>query len=71
MQDDAGVQEPDRQFWGRHIWARGYFAASSGNVTDEVIITYIEAQGQEPPGGTFKVDDELSSVSSRPVKLPA
>jgi len=49
----------NRQFWGRHIWARGYFAASSGNVTDEVIIKYIEAQGQEPPDGTFKVDDEL------------
>jgi hypothetical protein len=22
-------------FWGRHLWARGYFVASSGNVTDE------------------------------------
>src|SRR5215472_5846123 len=30
-----------RQFWGRHLWARGYFAASSGNVTDEVILQYI------------------------------
>ena len=49
----------NRQFWGRHIWARGYFAASSGNVTDEVIIKNIEAQGQEPPDGTFKVEDEL------------
>ena len=27
-----------RAFWGRHMWARGYFVASSGNVTDEVII---------------------------------
>ncbi len=26
-----------RTFWGRHMWARGYFVASSGNVTDEVI----------------------------------
>ena len=26
-----------RQFWGQHLWARGYFVASSGNVTDEVI----------------------------------
>ena len=30
-----------RHFWGRHLWARGYFAASSGNVTDEVILQYI------------------------------
>jgi len=33
-----------RQFWGRHLWARGYFAASSGNVTDEVIMEYIAIQ---------------------------
>ena len=48
----------NRQFWGRHIWARGYFVASSGNVTDEVIIKYIEEQGKEPPDDNFKVDDE-------------
>jgi len=24
-------------FWGQHIWARGYFAVSTGNVTDKVI----------------------------------
>ena len=32
------------KFWGRHLWARGYFVASSGNVTDEVISEYIELQ---------------------------
>jgi putative transposase len=25
------------EFWGRHLWARGYFVCSSGNVTDDVI----------------------------------
>jgi putative transposase len=40
--------ELNRQFWGRHLWARGYFAASSGNVTDEIIKQYIESQGQAP-----------------------
>ena len=34
----------NKKFWGRHLWARGYFAASSGNVTDEVIMEYIEYQ---------------------------
>ena len=48
-----------RQFWGRHIWARGYFVASSGNVTDEVIMKYIAEQGLEPPDGDFKVEGEL------------
>lgn len=38
-----------REFWGRHLWARGYFAASTGNVTDEIIKQYIESQGKEPP----------------------
>jgi len=33
-----------RAFWGQHLWDRGYFAASTGNVTDEVIWKYIEEQ---------------------------
>ncbi|CAN5907126.1 IS200/IS605 family transposase [soil metagenome] len=33
-----------REFWGRHLWARGYFVATSGNVTDEIILAYIENQ---------------------------
>ena len=41
--------EMRRQFWGRHFWARGYFAASSGNVTDDMIKQYIEQQGDKPP----------------------
>ena len=48
-----------RKFWGRHMWARGYFVASSGNVTDEVIIKYIEEQGKEPSDGEFKTSDDL------------
>ncbi len=48
-----------RTFWGRHIWARGYFVASSGNITDEVIMKYIEEQSLEPPDAEFKIDDEL------------
>ena len=48
----------NKQFWGRHIWARGYFVATSGNVTDEVIQEYIRLQGQEPPNedGNFRVE---------------
>ncbi len=37
-------KEINKQFWGRHLWARGYFVASSGNVTDEVIAEYIKNQ---------------------------
>ncbi len=31
-------------FWGRHLWARGYVAATTGTITDEVIARYIEMQ---------------------------
>jgi putative transposase len=41
-----------KQYWGRHLWARGYFVASSGNVTDETIMEYIRQQeGTEPCDG--------------------
>ena len=33
-----------RKFWGQHLWARGYFAVSTGNVTDKVIEEYIANQ---------------------------
>ena len=35
------------EFWGRHLWGRGYFVCSSGNVTDEMIADYIRTQGAE------------------------
>ena len=41
-----------KMFWGRPLWARGYFVASSGNVTDEAIMEYIRQQeGTEPDDG--------------------
>jgi putative transposase len=37
-----------KQFWGRHVWARGYLAVSTGTITDEVIKKYIHEQEGEP-----------------------
>jgi putative transposase len=57
--------ELNRQFWGKHIWARGSFAASSGNVTDEIIKQYIEAQGQPfplPGDGNFNIGEQGCSL---------
>ena len=45
------------EFWGRHLWARGYFVCSSGQVTDDVTEQYIKPQGAEPQ------DDDLFRVS--------
>ncbi len=36
-----------KQFWGRHFWARGYLAVSSGNITDEMVHQYIQEQEGE------------------------
>ncbi len=44
-----------KQFWGRHLWARGYFCCSSGNVTDEVVAKYIAEQNIEQDED-FRVD---------------
>lgn len=31
-----------KQYWGKHFWAIGYAAFSSGHVTDEMIQEYLE-----------------------------
>ncbi len=46
-----------RKFWGRHVWARGYFVASSGVVTDEVIAKYIEDQDVPSKDDDFHVTE--------------
>ena len=33
-----------KRYWGQHLWGRGYWVATSGNVTDEVWKKYIEDQ---------------------------
>ena len=46
-----------RVFWGRHFWARGFFAVSSGNITDEMIQKYIEEQeGENIDDNRFQID---------------
>ncbi|MGE3527349.1 MAG: IS200/IS605 family transposase [Gemmatimonadales bacterium] len=49
----------NRAFWGRHLWARGFFVTTSGNVTDEVIREYIRLQTEEPgvDDTIFRVED--------------
>lgn len=44
---------------GRHLWARGYLAVSSGNITDEMIKKYIEEHEGEPVNADdsrFRID---------------
>ena len=41
LEENKGL---NKAFWGRHLWGRGYFATSTGNVTEEMIAHYIENQ---------------------------
>ena len=57
MMEEFG--ELSRQYWGRHMWARGYFAVSTGNVTDEIIKQYIDSHKDTPdPDDNFHIGDE-------------
>jgi putative transposase len=44
-----------KEFWGRHLWARGYFVATTGTVTDEAVAQYIENQDAETEDDGFKI----------------
>ena len=44
-----------KRYWGQHLWARGYWVASSGNVTDEVWKEYIKNQQPPEPDDDFTV----------------
>ena len=44
-----------KEFWGRHLWGRGYFVATSGNITDEIIIEYIKNQDKEAQDEDFTI----------------
>lgn len=44
-----------KRYWGQHLWGRGYWVATSGNVTDEVWKQYIEQQKPEAPDDSFKI----------------
>ena len=44
-----------KRYWGQHLWARGYWVATSGNVTDEVWKEYIKSQKPPEPDDDFEV----------------
>jgi putative transposase len=52
-------KEISKQFWGRRIWGRGCFAASSGHATDEVIMAYIETQDFQEKDGDFRIAPQV------------
>ena len=60
-------RELQKRYWGRHLWARGYFGATVGAVTEEQIKQYIENQSEE--ADSFKVWDESKEDESDNTEL--
>lgn len=49
--------ELKKRYWGNHFWAVGYFVRTTGNVTDEMIKSYIEQHHEDDKYGDFKVEN--------------
>ena len=45
-----------KRYWGKHLWAVGYFVRTTGNVTDDMIKAYIEHHGKDDHYGDFEVE---------------
>jgi putative transposase len=44
-----------KRYWGQHLWARGYFCATVGSVSEETIKKYIENQQWDQDDQGFKI----------------
>jgi len=44
-----------KRYWGQHIWARGYFAVTVGNLNEKQVQEYIENQGIHHQKDNFEI----------------
>jgi putative transposase len=47
-----------KRYWGSHFWARGYFCATVGQMTEEMIKQYLEHHFEPNPSDNFKMEPE-------------
>ena len=47
-----------KRYWGQHLWARGYFAVSTGNVSSKMVKEYIahHFEGEEQGKDAFRIE---------------
>ena len=47
-----------KRYWGQHLWARGYFAVSTGNVSSKMVKEYIDHHFEEEEEGkdVFRIE---------------
>ena len=55
LQDE--FPELKKRYWGQHLWARGYFCATVGTVTEEIIRNYIANQFNEEKNDIFNIEE--------------
>jgi putative transposase len=46
-----------KRYWGQHLWARGYFAVTVGNVNTEDVQKYIEEQETHHKTDDFRISE--------------
>lgn len=46
-----------KRYWGWHFWARGYFCVSSGTITQDMIINYLEHHFEPCKNDNFETED--------------
>ncbi|PTQ79686.1 transposase IS200 family protein, partial [Nitrosospira multiformis] len=47
-----------KKYWGKHFWARGYFCATVGQMTEEMIKQYLEHHFEPRPDDDFKIESD-------------
>jgi len=55
LQDE--FPELKKRYCGQHLWARGYFCATVGTVTEDIIRNYIANQFSEEKNDIFKIEE--------------
>jgi putative transposase len=46
-----------KRYWGQHLWARGYFVVTVGNVNSEDVQKYIENQEEHHKNDDFRISE--------------
>ena len=47
-----------KRYWGKHLWAVGYFVRTAGNVTEQMIKDYIDRhESRDDKFGDFQVEN--------------
>ena len=46
-----------KRYWGQHMWSRGYFAVTVGNLNEQQVQEYIENQEMHHKQDNFSISE--------------